>query len=219
VAAGERAMSGLFITFEGGDRSGKTTQIARLAAALRDAGRDVVTLREPGGTVVGEGVREILLDPAHEELSPMAELLLFTASRAQLSLTVIKPALDAGIIVLCDRHADSSVAYQGYGRGLDLEMIRSINRWATGGLVPDRTIVLDVDPHAGIAAATPTTADRLEREEIAFHERIREGYLAMAAAEPDRIVVVPRDRTDVVWAGVLAALAPTLATAGIVLEA
>jgi dTMP kinase len=217
--AGEGVMSGLFITFEGGDGSGKTTQIARLASALRDAGQEVVTLREPGGTVVGEGVREILLDPAHEELSPMAELLLFTASRAQLSLTVIKPALEAGKIVLCDRHADSSVAYQGYGRGLDLAMVRSINAWATGGLVPDRTIVLDVEPHAGIAAATPHTADRLEREAIAFHERIRAGYLEMAAGEPDRIVVVQRDHTDIVWAGVLAALAPVLARAGIVLEA
>lgn len=211
-------MSGLFITFEGGDGSGKTTQIGRLALALREAGRDVVTLREPGGTAVGEGVREILLNPAHEGLSPVAELLLFAASRAQLSSAVIRPALEAGKIVLCDRYADSSVAYQGYGRGLDLAMVRSINAWATGGLVPDRTIVLDVEPRAGIAAATPNVADRLERETIAFHERIRAGFLAMAAEEPNRIAVVPRDHTDIVWAGVLAVLAPTLAGAGIALE-
>jgi len=212
-------MSGLFITFEGGDGSGKTTQIARLAAALRAVGCDVVTLREPGGTVVGEGVREIVLSPAHEGLSAMAELLLFAASRAQLSSTLIRPALDEGKIVLCDRYADSSVAYQGYGRGLDLDMVRSINAWATGNLVPDRTIVLDVEPHAGIAAATPHTADRLEREDIAFHERIRDGYLAMAAEDSDRIVVIGRAHADAVWVDVLAALAPTLAVAGIVLEA
>lgn len=212
-------MSGLFITFEGGDGSGKTTQIARLAAVLSDAGCDVVTLREPGGTVVGEGVREILLNPAHEGLSAMAELLLFAASRAQLSSALIRPALEAGKVVLCDRYADSSVAYQGYGRGLDLTMVRSINAWATGGLVPDRTIVLDVEPHAGIAAATPHTADRLEREDIVFHERIREGYLAMAAEEPDRIAVIGRDHADTVWAGVLAALVDTFAAAGIVVEA
>ncbi len=212
-------MSGLFITFEGGDGSGKTTQIARLASALRDAGREVVLVREPGATVVGEGVREIVLSPEHDGISPVAELLLFAASRAQLAAAVIKPALDAGKIVLCDRHADSSVAYQGYGRGIDLAMVRSINALATGGLVPDRTIVLDVEPRAGIAAATPHAADRLEREDLSFHERIRDGYLAMAAEEPDRIAVVPRDRPDIVWAGVIAALAPTLARVGIVLEA
>lgn len=212
-------MRSLFITFEGGDGSGKTTQIARLAAVLSDAGCDVVTLREPGGTVVGEGVRDILLNPEHEGLSAMAELLLFAASRAELSSAVIRPALDAGKVVLCDRYADSSVAYQGYGRGLDLATVRSINAWATGGLVPDRTVVLDVEPRAGIAAATPTAADRLEREAIAFHERIRAGYLAMAAAEPERIAVIAREHADIVWAGVLAALADTFAAAGIVVEA
>ncbi len=212
-------MSGLFITFEGGDGSGKTTQIARLAVVLRAAGREVVTLREPGCTMVGEGVRDILLNPAKEVLSPIAEFLLFAAGRAELSSSIIGPTLDAGTIVLCDRYADSSLAYQGYGRGLDLAMIRSINAIATGGLVPDRTIVLDVEPRAGIAAATPHTADRLEREDIAFHERIRDGYLAMAAEEPERIAVVGRDHADIVWEGVLAALADTFAAVGIVVEA
>lgn len=211
-------MSGCFITFEGGDGSGKTTQIVRLASALRDAGIDPLVLREPGGTVVGEGVRDILLDPRHEGLDAVAETLLFAASRAQLSATVIKPALDAGRVVICDRYADSTVAYQGYGRGLDLATVRAVNAWATRGLVPDRTILLDVDPAEGIAAATPAEADRLEREELAFHARIRAGYLEMARDEPERWVVIGRDRADVVWAAVRAAVAPALERAGLRLE-
>ncbi|TDB38722.1 MAG: dTMP kinase [Actinobacteria bacterium] len=213
------AVSGVFITFEGGDGSGKTTQILRLASALREVGCEPLLLREPGGTVVGEGVRDILLDPRHEGLDPVAETLLFAASRAQLSATVIKPALEAGRVVICDRYADSTVAYQGYGRGLDLETVRGVNAWATRGLVPDRTILLDVDPAEGIAAATPAEADRLEREEIAFHARIRSGYLQMAHAEPGRWTVIKRDRADVVWAALVAALAPVLQRAGVRLEA
>ncbi|MGB4593758.1 MAG: dTMP kinase [Coriobacteriia bacterium] len=211
-------MSGVFITFEGGDGSGKSTQIRRLAEALRAAGADVVTLREPGGTEVGEGVREMLLSPAHEQMSPVAEFLLFAASRAELTLTVIKPALEVGRVVLDDRHADSSVAYQGYGRGLDLDTVCAINSFATGGLVPDCTIVLDVEPTAGIAAATPAEADRLEREEISFHERVREGFLKIAEREPGRVKVIPRASADEVWAAVLKAVAPTLARAGITLD-
>ncbi len=212
-------VSGVFITFEGGDGSGKTTQIVRLAAALRAAGCDPLILREPGGTIVGEGVREIVLDPRHEGVDPVAETLLFAASRAQLSATVIAPALASGRVVICDRYADSTVAYQGYGRGLDLEMVRGVNAWATRGLVPDCTILLDVDPTEGIVAATPAEADRLEREEITFHTRLRAGYLEMAAAEPERWTIIPRDRADVVWAAVVAALAPVFARAGIRLDA
>ncbi len=212
-------MSGVFITFEGGDGAGKTTQIVRLASALRDLGADPFVLREPGGTVVGEGVRDILLDPRHEGLDPVAETLLFAASRAQLSATVIRPALDAGRVVICDRYADSTVAYQGYGRGLDLATVRAVNAWATRGLVPDRTILLDVDPAEGIAAATPAEADRLEREELAFHARIRAGYLEMARAEPDRWVVIGRNRADAVWSAVRTAVAPVLLRAGLGLDA
>lgn len=212
-------MTGVFITFEGGDGAGKTTQIVRLAAALRIAGCEPLILREPGGTVVGEGVREILLDPRHEGLDPVAETLLFAASRSQLSATVIGPALDAGRVVICDRYADSTVAYQGYGRGLDLDTVRAVNAWATRGLVPDATILLDIDPAEGIPAATPSDADRLEREEIAFHERIRAGYLEMAKAEPGRWTVIARDRADVVWAELCSALAPVLERAGIRLDA
>ncbi|MHB1340792.1 MAG: dTMP kinase [Coriobacteriia bacterium] len=211
-------MSGVFITFEGGDGSGKTTQVRRLAAALESAGADVLVLREPGGTGVGEAVREILLGPAHETMSYEAEFLLFAASRAELTLTVIKPALEAGRIVLDDRHADSSVAYQGYGRGIDLDTIRAINSFATGGLVPDCTIVLDVEPGTGIAAATPAEADRLEREELSFHERVRDGFLAIAAREPERVKVVPRAGSEQVWNSIVDALAPTLARIDITLD-
>ncbi|PKQ19483.1 MAG: dTMP kinase [Actinobacteria bacterium HGW-Actinobacteria-6] len=211
-------MSGVFITFEGGDGSGKTTQIVRLASALRAVGCEPVIIREPGGTVVGEGVREILLDPRHEGLNPIAETLLFAASRAQLSATVIRPALEEGRVVICDRYADSTVAYQGYGRGLDLETVRAVNTWATTGLVPDCTLLLDVDPAEGILAATPAEADRLEREAITFHERIRAGYLEMAHAEPERWTVIPRDRADVVWEKVHAAIRPVLERAGVSLD-
>lgn len=211
-------MSGVFITFEGGDGSGKTTQIMRLASALRDIGCEPLVLREPGGTIVGEGVRDILLDPRHEGLDAVAETLLFAASRAQLSATVIRPALENGRVVICDRYADSTVAYQGYGRGLDLATVRGVNEWATRGLVPDRTILLDIDPAEGIAAATPAEADRLEREELAFHARIRAGYLELARAEPARWVVIERDRADAVWGRVRVALAPVLERAGLRLE-
>ncbi|MCE5191941.1 MAG: dTMP kinase [Actinomycetia bacterium] len=211
-------MSGVFITFEGGDGSGKTTQIMRLASALRDIGCEPLVLREPGGTIVGEGVRDILLDPRHEGLDAVAETLLFAASRAQLSATVIRPALETGRVVICDRYADSTVAYQGYGRGLDLATVRGVNEWATRGLVPDRTILLDIDPGEGIAAAAPAEADRLEREELAVHARVRAGYLELARAEPARWVVIERDRADAVWGSVRAALAPVLERAGLRLE-
>ncbi|MEN6429655.1 MAG: dTMP kinase [Coriobacteriales bacterium] len=208
----------MFITFEGGDGSGKSTQVRRLAAALEAAGADVLVLREPGGTPVGESVREILLGPSHETMTPEAEFLLFAASRAELTLSVIAPALEAGRVVIDDRHADSSLAYQGYGRGLPLETVRAINAFATGGLVPDCTIVLDIEPAVGIAAATGTAADRLEREDIAFHERVRAGFLAIAEAEPERVKVVPRGDVDTVWRDVVTALAPVLSRAGIELE-
>ncbi|MCE5204243.1 MAG: dTMP kinase [Actinomycetia bacterium] len=211
-------MRGVFITFEGGDGSGKSTQVRRLAAALEAAGADVLVLREPGGTPVGESVREILLGPSHETMTPEAEFLLFAASRAELTLSVIAPALEAGRVVIDDRHADSSLAYQGYGRGLPLETVRAINAFATGGLVPDCTIVLDIEPAVGIAAATGTAADRLEREDIAFHERVRAGFLAIAEAEPERVKVVPRGDVDTVWRDVVTALAPVLSRAGIELE-
>ncbi len=211
-------MSGLFITLEGCEGSGKSTQMAHLAALLQQAGADVYALREPGGTAVGEQVREILLSPAHQGMDAVTEVLLYEAARAEHVAHVIRPALEAGAIVVCDRFADSSTAYQGYGRGLDLAMVRSLNDWATGALVPDCTLILDVPPAEGLALATHEGADRLEREAIAFHERVREGYLAMAREEPERFVVIPRGDAGEVFVAILAALRPLFAGRGIRLE-
>lgn len=183
-------MSGVLITFEGGEGSGKSTQLARFVDRLKAAELDVLLLREPGGTRVGEVVRAALLDPAHVEMDPWAELLLYEASRAQLVAEHIRPALAEGVVVVCDRFYDSSTAYQGYGRGLPLNEVQELNRIATGGLVPDLSIVLDLDPAAGLERATRGGADRLEAEAIDFHTRLREGYLAIAAAEPERCVVI-----------------------------
>lgn len=208
-------MSGVFITFEGGDGAGKTTQIERLAAAIQRAGGDVVVVREPGGTPVGEAIRDVLLGPAHGRIEPVAELFLFAASRAHLTEEVIRPALAAGRIVLCDRYADSTTAYQGHGRGLDLAFVRSVNDVATGGLVPDLTIVLDVDPYEGVAAATTGGSDRIERESFAFHERVRAGYAAIAAQEPTRVHIVPRGTVEEVWREVKRLAAPIVLRAGV----
>lgn len=211
-------MSGLFITFEGGDGSGKSTQIVLLAERLRGLGLEVRTFREPGGVApgdAGERIREVLLDPAHGELDVRAELLLYEACRAQLVEAHYRPALAEGAVVLCDRYTDSSVAYQGYGRAVLLvEEVRELNRIATGGLVPDLTLLLDVDAAAGLEHATAAGADRLEQAGQDFHERVRAGYLAIAAAEPDRVKLIGRmqvtDVADAVWSHV----EPLLARAG-----
>ena len=181
---------GAFITFEGGEGSGKSTQISRLARRLEAAGVPVRVLREPGGTRVGEAVRALLLDPEHSGLDATAELLLYEASRAQLVADVIAPALDAGEIVICDRFYDSTTAYQGYARGLSLDHIRELNAIAALGLVPDRTIVLDIEPATGIERATRCGADRLEGESLAFHRAVRDGFLAIASEQPARMRVV-----------------------------
>lgn len=186
---------GAFITFEGGEGSGKSTQLRALAARLQAAGLPVRVLREPGGTAVGEAVRALLLDPEHIGLDATAELLLYEASRAQLVADVIEPALEAGEIVLCDRFYDSTTAYQGHARGLPLACIHDLNSIATGGLAPDRTVVLDVDPELGIERATRHGADRLEGESRAFHEAVRAGFLAIAAEEPVRVRVVDASGT------------------------
>lgn len=199
---------GVLVTFEGGEGSGKSTQIRLLAARLTAAGFSVRALREPGGTSVGEAVRAVLLDPEHDGIDPRAELLLYEAARAQLVAEVIEPALDAGEVVICDRFFDSTTAYQGYGRGLPLDEVRALNMSATGGLVPDRTLVLDVDPAVGLIRATVGGADRLEREDGAFHERVRAGFLAIASDEPERVRVINGDGdVDVVSARIDEALA------------
>jgi len=174
---------------EGGEGVGKSTQARLLAAALRAAGLIVLETREPGGTPAGDRIRALVLDPA-ATVAPVTELLLYEASRAQLVAEVIEPALVAGEVVLCDRFYDSTTAYQGFGRGLDRERIRQLNAAATDGLAPDRTLVLDVEPAVGIERATRQGADRLEAESLAFHERVRAGFAAIAAEEPERVRVV-----------------------------
>jgi len=178
---------GFFISFEGPEGGGKSTQIHRLAAALAEQGHAVWTTREPGGTPVGEEIRPILLgqrQPAN--LSAWTEALLFTAARAQLVEEVIRPRLQRGELVLCDRFSDSTLAYQGYGRGLDLKTLRRLQAEATGGLAPDLTFLLDLPVEAGLARIPRRAKDRLDRETIAFHQRVHAGYRAMAAAEPRR---------------------------------
>lgn len=207
-------MRGLFITFEGGDGSGKSTQIRLLAERLRALGHDVRTFREPGGVApgdAGERIRDILLDPVHEDLDVRAELLLYEASRAQLTAVFYRPALAEGAIVLCDRYADSSVAYQGYGRAvLPVEEVDELNRIATGGLTPDLTLLLDVDARDGLAQATAGGADRLEQAGQAFHERVRAGYLAIVAREPERVKLVARSSVEQVAAEVWRHVEPLL---------
>ena len=187
--------AGVFITFEGGEGCGKSTQLARLAALFERAGLVTAVFREPGGTRLGELVRDLLLDPSHGELDARAELLLYEASRAQLVAERIAPALSVGSVVLCDRFADSTVAYQGHGRGLELDEVTQLNEIATAGVTPDLTILLDIDPALGLGRATEVGTDRLESEDVAFHARVREGFLRLAASEPDRIATIDANGT------------------------
>jgi len=190
-------MKGKFITFEGIEGSGKSTQITLLASYLKSIGIGVRQTREPGGTQIGDQVRKILLNPANTGLVPAAELLLYAASRVQHLQEVILPALNSGITILCDRFSDATLAYQGYGRGLDKEMIRAIDRLVTSGIRPDLTILLDIDAARGVERAQGRNARcgleaeaRFDNEAIAFHERVRQGYLTVAQGEPDRIRTV-----------------------------
>ena len=176
---------GLFVTFEGVEGAGKTTQIALLKAALERQGRRVCVTREPGGDAVAEGVRQLLLS---QEMSPRAELLLFLASRAQNVERVILPELEQGAVVLCDRFIDSSVAYQGVARGLGRDTVAALNEFATGGLAPDITFLLDLDPETGLSRQMER--NRMEEESLAFHLRVRQGYLQEAELSPDRFCVV-----------------------------
>jgi len=193
-------MPGLFIIFEGGEGSGKTTQLKALLTHLRSTGRDAVETRDPGGTPIGKQIRGLLLDRENTRMGPATELLLYEASRAQLVHEVIRPALAAGRIVLCDRFTDSTVAYQGYGRGLDLELIARLNALATEGLRPDLTFLLDLDPGVGLARATRRVTerqerhDRIEAEVLAFHQRVRTGYRAIAAADSERVILLDASR-------------------------
>lgn len=182
---------GLFITFEGPEGSGKTTQIHPLADFLRRQGRDVLTLREPGGTPISEQIRTVLMNLANTAMHPRTEILLFLAARAQLVEEVIRPALAGGQIVLCDRYADSTLAYQGYGHGVDLQTLRQLLHFATGGLQPDLTFLLDVDPLIGLQRKRKEGEwNRLDAYDEAFHRRVRAGYRQLAEAEPQRWVIV-----------------------------
>lgn len=183
-------MRGIFITLEGADGCGKSTQAGPLADALAAGGREVVRLREPGGTPISEKVRALLLDPANAAMSAECELMLYEASRAQLVREVIEPALARGAAVLCDRFYDSTYAYQAGGRGLPDELVRRANALGSCGLAPDRTLVLDLDPELAYARATAGGADRMEAEGLAFQRRVRDAYLRLAAEEPDRVRVI-----------------------------
>ncbi len=203
-------MPGLFVTFEGGEGSGKSTQLTRLAERLRANGVEPLVTREPGGTPLAEGIRAVLLDPARSP-GAVAEALLMVAARADLVATRLKPALESGGVVLCDRYGDSTIAYQGGGRGLDARQLAEWNRVATGGLLPDLTLLFDLPARLGLArrAGAAGTPNRLDLESEAFHSRVRERYLELARAEPGRFVVLdaslaPDLLAEQVWAAVSA---------------
>lgn len=187
---------GIFITFEGGDGSGKSTHIRFLASVLEDHGHEVVLLREPGGTRIGEQLRSIVLDPGNEAMADECELLVYEASRAQIVSEVIRPALERGAVVVCDRYADSTIAYQAYGRGMDRMFVERANAFACQGIVPDRTILMLTGGNVSCSLARAThngNADRLELAGEQFHERVNAGYAALSEECPDRIRTVMSD--------------------------
>ncbi len=185
----------MFITFEGIEGSGKSTQAKLLVEYLRGKGLNVILTREPGGVELSERIRSILIETGLD-ISPRAELLLFLASRAQHTDGLIRPSLQKGHIVVCDRYIDASVAYQGYGRGLSIEMIKRLNDWATGGIRPNLTVLLDLSPEEGLERVrTSKKMDRIEGENLEFHRRVREGYLEIARSDPDRFLVLDATRS------------------------
>lgn len=194
----------LFITFEGGEGSGKTTQAKALYRRLQKLDIPALLAREPGGTVLGERMASLLKWSEGIGISPIAELLLFNASRAQLVEEVIQPNLKEGKVVICDRYADSSTAYQSYGRGLDLDIVKKINDAATHGLKPDLTILLDMPVEEGLVRKKGNRHDRFEREERVFHQKIRDGFLKMATEEPERWLVIDASQSkgrirEIIW--------------------
>ena len=194
----------LFITFEGGEGCGKSVQSRALYRRLSRLAIRVILTHEPGGTPLGKKLGRWLKWAQNVDMSPLTELLLFNASRAQLIDKVIRPDLKAGKIVICDRYADSTIAYQSYGRGLDLEMVKAVNNAATQGLKPDLTILLDIPAEKGLARKRARKHDRFEQEDIAFHQRVREGYLKMAGDDPQRWLVVDASQSkrkveQIIW--------------------
>lgn len=200
--------SGLFITLEGPEGSGKTSHMAPLLKWLEGQGRQVLGTREPGGTAISEQIRTVIHDLKNQEMHPHTETLLYQAARAQIVEQVIRPALARGVIVLCDRYADSTLAYQGYGHQQDLDEVRTLIRYATGGLQPDLTLLLDVDAETGLKRSSQRRSkggewNRLDAYELAFHQRVREGYLELVKAEPQRWVILDAGLT---WQNVHTAL-------------
>ena len=193
----------LFITFEGGEGSGKTLQARALYRRLSRLAIPALLTHEPGGTLLGTKLARWLKWAQDTGISPLTELLMFNASRAQLVEEVIQPTLRGGRVVICDRYADSTTAYQSYGRGLDLEMVRAINSAATGGLPPDLTVLLDMPAGEGLARKGSKRRDRFEQEGIAFHQRVRAGYLKMAAADPGRWLVVDASQSKAKIRGII----------------
>ncbi len=194
----------LFITFEGGEGSGKSAQAKALYKRLSQSAIPALLTHEPGGTPCGNKIEHWLKWAEVKDISPLAELLLFNASRAQLVSEVIRPNLKNGMVVICDRHADSTIAYQSYGRGLDLETVEVINNTATQGLKPDLTVLLDIPVEEGLARKRVKRQDRFEQEDIAFHQRVREGYLKLAANDPKRWVVIDASQSkakirEIIW--------------------
>jgi dTMP kinase len=189
--------TGTFITFEGGEGCGKSTHIQRIADRLRAQGRSVLTLREPGGTGVGEQIRHVLQHSRQSAaMTPEAEVLLFSASRAQLVRELIRPALAQGEVVLCDRFFDSTTVYQGAGRKIDAHSIAFLNQFAVGDCLPHLTVLIDLDPRIGLERVKGRELfDRMENESLAFHERVRQGYLALARREPQRIKIIDGNQT------------------------
>jgi dTMP kinase len=193
-----------FITFEGGDGSGKTTQLKALENYLTARGKSCITTREPGGTSLGKLIRQILLEVGEQTIASPTELFLYLADRAQHIQEIIRPAIERGIIVLCDRHTDSTLAYQGYGRGIDLQLLRELNRIASQGIRPDLTLLFDCPIEVGLsrtaqrqtkAAPSGGREDRFEREKVEFHERVRAGFLELARSEPGRFCVIDASRS------------------------
>jgi dTMP kinase len=206
TAPGAARRPGIFITLEGGEGAGKSVQLQALSQRLQERGAPVIAAREPGGTALGERLRDLLLEAnADLPIDPLAETVLFVAARAQLVSEVIAPALARGEIVVCDRFADSTLAYQGFGRGVDLAVAEQLNAAATGGLQPDLTVLLDLPALEGLARTREQGAiDRFSQEDLAFHERVRSGYQTLAARDPERWHVVdatqpPEAVTGAIW--------------------
>lgn len=206
---------GVFISLEGPDGAGKTTQLQRIAQKAVELGVETVCTREPGGTAVSDAVREVLLEPSFREMTPLTEVFLYAAARAQLYSEVIAPALSAGKLVLCDRFIDSSLAYQVFGGGIDWDFVLSINLKAVQERLPDRTFILDLPSATGLSRRDGVAADRIEQKPLAFHSRVRQGFLEVAARFPQRISVVdatpdPDEVFRNIWNGVRPLIARTV---------